>query len=229
MRSARVLVVGDGASVVDLLCTALSSVGYQVRATGSGADAVVLAERWTPHLMVQDGFEISRLVRGRRQPTPAVFLTPGDQIHRELPGLTIGGGEYLVKPFSPEELVSRVRSILRRTGNLSAGRQETRLLRFADLEMDEEAYSVRRAGEPIDLTVTEFQLLRYFLRNADAVFTRSQIVDHVWDYGYAGNEQVVDKYISRLRRKIDQLGPPLIRTVRGIGYGLRLPNPRGRR
>ncbi|MBB6377739.1 two-component system OmpR family response regulator [Pseudonocardia eucalypti] len=174
--------------------------GYEVRIADAGDDAAASAAAWAPTFMVQDGFTVARYVRGRRHVVPAVFLSPGDRLSRELPGLTVGGGSYLAKPFSPDELIASARAVLRRARPESADQRDDGVLRFADLELHEDSYDVLRAGKPIVLSLTEFRLLRYLMHNADKVLTRAQILDHVWPYDFTGNEQLVDAYVLKLRR-----------------------------
>jgi two-component system OmpR family response regulator len=151
---------------------------------------------------------------------PIIFLTARDSTEDKVRGLSGGGDDYMTKPFSLEELVARIRTILRRTGQAEA---ESGRLQFADLELDEESHEVRRGGEPVELTATEFRLLRYLMLNPRRVLTRAQLLDHVWDYDFGGDGRVLETYISYLRKKLDIHGPPLVHTVRGIGYALRLP------
>jgi len=168
-----------------------------------------------------DGFEVCRRLRADGERAPVVFLTARKELDDRLTGLTIGGDDYLAKPFSFEELVARIRVVLRRhqpdTGNAS-GR-----LSLADLELDEDTHEVIRAGQPVELTRTEFRLLRYLLMNAGRVLSRAQILDHVWDYDFGGDASVLETYISYLRRKVDRAEPQLIHTVRGVGYVMRVP------
>jgi two-component system OmpR family response regulator len=166
-----------------------------------------------------DGFEIAKRLASRGDKVPILFLTARDATEDKVRGLTLGGDDYLTKPFSLEELVARVRAILRRAGDL----EETTHLSFEDLEMNDEAHEVRRGGTRVELTATEYKLLRYLLMNAGRVVSKAQILDHVWNYDFGGDGNVVETYISYLRRKLDGLGPPLIHTVRGVGYSLRAP------
>ncbi|MBB6380578.1 two-component system OmpR family response regulator [Pseudonocardia eucalypti] len=209
--------------MVELLTSVLRFAGYQVRIASSGANARTATEEWAPALMVQDGFTVARYLHGRRCTVPAIFLTPGDQLHGKLPGLTVGGGSYIAKPFSPDELVAGVRAVLRRSGADTAGPDSDGVLRFADLELREDTYEVSRAGEAIQLTLTEFRLLRYLMNNTERVLTRAQILDHVWPYDHTGDERIVASYVFRLRQKVDRVGLPLIHTLRRVGYILRLP------
>lgn len=220
----RVLVVGDDANMTAVLTTMVRSAGYSVRTAGAGGQAAATVEQWRPDVMLQDGFEVSRYTHGERCTVPAVFLTPGEQFRHKVPGLTLGGGDYVTKPFSSEELNAQIRALLRRTtSNKQAGHKDS-IIRFADLELNEETYSASRAGRILKLSPTEFSLLRYLMRNAEKVLTKAQILDHVWPYNYAGHEGAVHTYMARLRRKVDQINPPLIHTVRGFGrYSLREP------
>lgn len=225
---ARILVVDDEPNITDLVATALRYVGFEVSTASSGHEALAAASRFRPDLMVLDvmmpdvdGFEVTRRLRSEGQRIPVVFLTARDATEDKVAGLTVGGDDYVTKPFSLEELVARVRAVLRRS--LGEADDSARL-RFADLEMDEDTYEVWRAGQPVALTATEFKLLRYLLLNARRVLSKSQILDHVWNYDFDGDGNVVETYISYLRKKVDSVEPPLIHTVRGVGYTLRLPS-----
>lgn len=226
----RLLVVDDDSNIVELLSATLRFVGYEVRAARSGGEALAVARQWAPDLVVLDvmlpdldGFEVTRQLRGQGLSLPVVFLTARDQIQDKLTGLTIGGDDYITKPFSLEELIARVRIVLRRTRADPEGQQEDHVLRFVDLELDEDTHDVRRAGALVSLSLTEFKLLRYLMLNAEKVLSKSQILDHVWRYDFSGDARIVESYISMLRRKIDRSDPPLIHTLRGVGYSLRLP------
>jgi two-component system OmpR family response regulator len=224
----RVLVVDDEHNITDLVGTALRYVGFEVATAGSGREALETARTFRPEIIVLDvmmpdldGFEVTRRLRGEGLRIPVLFLTARDATEDKVAGLTIGGDDYVTKPFSLEELVARVRAVLRRVG---AGQSKTNgRLTFADLEMDEDTYEVFRAGEPIPMTPTEFKLLRYLMLNARRVLSKAQILDHVWNYDFGGDANVVETYISYLRKKIDKVEPRLIHTVRGVGYSLRLP------
>ena len=228
MSEGRVLVVDDEHNITDLVGTALRYVGFEVATAGSGREALETARRFRPEIIVLDvmmpdldGFEVTRRLRGEGLRIPILFLTARDATEDKVAGLTIGGDDYVTKPFSLEELVARVRAVLRRVG---AGQPKTNgRLTFADLEMDEDTYEVFRAGEPIPMTPTEFKLLRYLMLNARRVLSKAQILDHVWNYDFGGDANVVETYISYLRKKIDKVEPRLIHTVRGVGYSLRLP------
>jgi len=189
-----------------------------LKAVGAFRPALVVLDIMLPDL---DGFEVQRQLADNGGKIPVVFLTAKDGTEDKVRGLTMGADDYVTKPFSLEELVARVRAVLRRANGIdksSSGR-----LQFADLEMDEESHEVWRANEAIELTPTEFTLLRYLLLNAKRVLSKAQILDHVWHYDFAGDANVVETYISYLRKKIDKFDPPLIHTIRGVGYCLRLP------
>ncbi len=223
----RVLVVDDEVYLVDLVATALRYEGFEVRKAITGRQAVEEAAEFHPQLVVLDvmlpdfdGFEVARRLNAEGGRTPILFLTARDATEDKIRGLTVGGDDYVTKPFSLEELVARVRAILRRTeGQPPVGN----VLKYADLEMDEDSHEVRRGQKVIDLTTTEYRLLRYLLANPQRVLTRAQIVDQVWEYDFDGDASVLDTYISYLRKKIDTAAPPLIQTVRGVGFVLRLP------
>jgi two-component system, OmpR family, response regulator len=227
VTSAKVLVVDDEQSITDLLAMALRYEGMDVRVAHTAREALERVDDFRPHLMVLDvmlpdlsGFEVmQRVARDRPSaPVPVLFLTARDAMDDKLRGFTLGGDDYMTKPFSIEELIVRVRAILRR---VRAGNDNNGVLAVADLELDEESHLVRRAGQVIDLTPTEFKLLHYLLLNAGRVVSKAQILDRVWNYDFGGNANVVEIYVSYLRKKIDSLGPPLIQTVRGVGYSLR--------
>jgi len=167
------------------------------------------------------GLDVLRRLSAEGRRVPVIFLTARDATEDKVHGLTVGGDDYVTKPFSIEELVARVRAVLRRHGD--DGDAANKLV-FADLELDDDAHEVRRGGELVDLTPTEYRLLRYLLANAGRVLTRNQILDHVWDYDFGGEASVLETYISYLRRKVDRVDPPLIQTVRGVGYVLRAPS-----
>ena len=226
-ETGRVLVVDDEPTITELLRTTLRYVGFDVRTAASGREALSEAADFGPELVILDvmlpdvdGFEVCRRLRDGGLLAPVLFLTARDATEDKVHGLTLGGDDYVTKPFSLEEVVARVRAVLRRSrAQVPAG---TRLT-YEDLEMDEDGHQVWRAGEPVDLSPTEFRLLRYLLLNAGRVLSKAQILDHVWQYDFGGEATVVETYISYLRKKIDRLDPPLIQTLRGIGYSLRLP------
>ena len=227
MANGRILVVDDEPNIVDVVAMALRFQGFEVDTAGTGRDALAAVERFRPQVMVLDvmlpdmeGFEVAERLGAQRGHVPIIFLTARDATEDKLRGLSIGGDDYVTKPFSLEELVARIRVILRRTG---AGEVDDSRLQFEDLELDEDTREVTRAGRPVDLTATEYRLLHYLMLNPRRVLTRSQILDHVWEYDFGGDARVLETYISYLRKKLDKLGPPLIQTVRGVGYALRAP------
>jgi two-component system OmpR family response regulator len=222
-------VVDDENSISELIATSLKFVGFDVRTAASGAQALQIAEEFKPHALIldvmlpdQNGFEVCRQIRSEGQNVGVLFLTAKDSVEDKIAGLTIGGDDYVTKPFSLEELVARLRALLRRTGATEVLADDEKI-RFADLELDEATHEVKRAGKMIDLSPTEFLLLRYLMINADRVVSKSQILDHVWQYDFRGDMGIVETYVSYLRKKIDIFQPPLIHTVRGVGYRLRLP------
>jgi two-component system OmpR family response regulator len=223
----RVLVVDDEPNIVDVISMALRFQGFEVESAGTGADALAAVTRFRPHLMLLDvmlpdmeGFDVAERLGAQRARVPIIFLTARDETQDKVRGLTLGGDDYVTKPFSLEELVARIRSLLRRTGE--AEPESSRLV-FSDLELDEDTREVSRAGEPVDLTATEYRLLRYLLLNPRRVLTRAQLLDHVWEYDFGGDARVLETYVSYLRKKLDVHGPSLIQTVRGVGYALRQP------
>jgi two-component system OmpR family response regulator len=228
--SQRILVVDDEASISDLIATSLKFVGFDVRTAATGSQALAVAEEFKPHAIVldvmlpdQDGFEVCRQIRSEGIDVGVLFLTAKDGMEDKVAGLTIGGDDYMTKPFSLEELVARLRALLRRIGVTEIEHDDEKI-RFADLELDEATHEVRRAGQLLDLSPTEFTLTRYLLLNSDRVVSKSQILDHVWEYDFRGDAGIVETYISYLRKKIDIFEPPLIHTVRGVGYRLRVPS-----
>jgi len=224
---ARLLVVEDDPNILELLSASLKFAGFEVSTATSGSSAVSAAKDRRPDLVVLDvmlpdldGFEVIRLMREGGTRTPVVFLTARDATDDKIRGLTLGGDDYVTKPFSLEELTARIRAVLRRT---TSGDQSTSRLTFADLELDEETHEVYRAGQRVQLSPTEFKLLRYLMLNANRVLSKAQILDHVWNYDFRGDDNIVESYISYLRRKIDNGQPRLIHTLRGVGYVLRKP------
>jgi two-component system, OmpR family, response regulator len=224
----KLLIVEDDPNIVELLSASLRFAGFDVTAVTNGGDAVAAARDDHPDLVVLDimlpdldGFEVIRRMRDAGIRTPVVFLTARDATDDKIRGLTLGGDDYVTKPFSLEELTARIRAVLRR----SSGELDNRsVLRFADLELDEESHEVRRAGTLVSLSPTEFKLLRYLLLNAGRVLSKAQILDHVWQYDFRGDDSIVESYISYLRRKVDSVEPRLIQTLRGVGYVLRMPS-----
>jgi len=225
----RVLVVDDERNISELVATVLRYEGFEVSVADTGRKAITAVRTFSPDLVVLDvmlpdldGFEVHRRLAAGGYGVPVLFLTARDATEDKVRGLTMGGDDYVTKPFSLEELVARARAILRRTNRNSHGDAPSKL-RFADLELDEDAHEVRRGSRTIDLTATEFNLLRYLMSNPRRVLSKSQILDHVWHYDFQGEANVVETYIHYLRKKIDAEGPSLIHTVRGVGYVLRLP------
>ncbi|HMD56818.1 MAG TPA: response regulator transcription factor [Solirubrobacteraceae bacterium] len=225
--NARVLVVDDEPNICEVISMALRYQGFTVETASTGREAVAQVTRFKPHIMILDvmlpdmeGFEVAERLGAQRAGVPIIFLTARDATEDKVRGLTGGGDDYMTKPFSLEELIARVRTILRRTGQAPA---ESGRLVFEDLELDEESHEVTRAGAPIELTATEYRLLRYLMLNPRRVMTRAQILDHVWEYDFGGDGRVLETYISYLRKKLDADGPSLIRTVRGVGYALQAP------
>jgi two-component system OmpR family response regulator len=231
---ARLVVVDDEPHIRELLATSLRFAGFEVHAAGDGREALRLARQVGPDLLVldvmlpdMDGFTVTRRLRENGQHVPVLFLTARDETADKVAGLTVGGDDYVTKPFSLEEVVARIRAVLRRTQARDAA--DPAVLRYADLELDEDSHDVRRAGRTVELSPTEFKLLRYLMLNAGRVLSKAQILDHVWEYDWGGDANIVESYISYLRRKIDApAGPddrpvPLIHTKRGVGYVLRLP------
>ena len=221
----RILVVDDEPNIVDVVSMALRYQGFEVASAQTGREAIEQVAGFRPDLMVLDvmlpdmeGFDVAERLGAQRADVPIVFLTARDATPDKVRGLTSGGDDYVTKPFSLEELVARIRTILRRTGKAEP---ESRRLVFEDLEMDDDTREVTRAGAPVELTATEYRLLRFFLLHPRRVLTRAQLLDNVWDYDFGGDGRVLETYVSYLRRKLDVHGPPLIHTVRGVGYALR--------
>jgi two-component system OmpR family response regulator len=223
----RVLVVDDEPNLVEVLTMALRFQGFTVESAGNGREALSAVASFKPHLMVLDvmlpdmeGFDVAARLGAQRASVPIIFLTARDATEDKVRGLSGGGDDYMTKPFSLEELVARIRTILRRTGQAAP---DSAQLVFENLELDEESREVTRAGEPIELTATEYRLLRYLMLNPRRVLTRAQLLDHVWSYDFGGDGRVLETYISYLRKKLDAHGPSLIKTVRGVGYALQAP------
>jgi two-component system OmpR family response regulator len=227
----RLLVVDDEADIADLLVTGLRFVGFDVRVAHTGAQALAVAAEFRPHLLVLDvmlpdidGFELCRQLRNSAEQIGVVFLTARDRTADAITGLGVGGDDYISKPFSLDEVVARVRAVLRRITpvNPPVATDDRGMLRFADLELHEDRHEVRRSNDVIELSPTEFALLRYLLTNSGHVVSKAQILANVWSYDYRGGDGIVESYISSLRKKIDRQDPPLIHTLRGIGYSLRV-------
>jgi two-component system OmpR family response regulator len=219
----RILVVDDEPSIVDAVATALRYEDYDVEEAATGREALTAVPRFEPDLVVLDwmlpdidGLEVGRRLRAQGYKTAVLFLTAKDATENKVEALRAGGDDYVTKPFSLAEVVARVQAILRR----SAGALPGDVLRFADVVLDEDRHEVRRGDTPVALTGTEFALLRYFMLNPRRVLSKSQILQNVWRYDFGGNTNVVETYVSYLRRKLDALGPPLIKTVRQAGYML---------
>jgi two-component system OmpR family response regulator len=224
---ATLLVVEDEPNIRELLATSLRFAGFAVSVAADGQSAITSASENNPDLVVldvmlpdMDGFEVTRRLRESGRQLPIVFVTARDSIHDKIKGLTVGGDDYVTKPFSLEEVVARIRAVLRRT---RGGEDSTATLSFHDLELDDDSHEVRRAGRVVEVSPTEFKLLRYLMLNPNRVLSKSQILDHVWDYDFRGESGIVESYISYLRRKVDTVEPSLIHTKRGVGYVLRLP------
>ncbi|HEV2375287.1 MAG TPA: response regulator transcription factor [Streptosporangiaceae bacterium] len=230
----QVLVVDDELNIRELVQVALKFHGCDVSAAATGAQALQQVATAAPDLIVLDvvlpdldGFEVCRRLRAEGNEVPVIFLTARDTSSDTVTGLALGGDDYVTKPFSVEALVARVRAVLRRAARSTAGGGQAREepLRAGDLELDEARWLVQRAGVTVDLSPTEFRLLAYLMRHQGRVLTRGQLLEEVWGWDYAGQSQIVETYISYLRRKLDHCGPPLIHTQRGVGYTLRAPQP----
>jgi two-component system OmpR family response regulator len=221
--SSRVLVVDDEPNILELLSAALRLSGFEVHGVANGADALRAAVTFRPHIVVldvmlpdQDGFSVARRLRAEDNDVPVLFLTARDAVEDRIAGLTAGGDDYVTKPFSLEEVVARLRGLIRRSG--AADRRSDSVLVVGDLTLDEDSHEVSRGGESIHLTATEFELLRFLMRNPRRVLSKAQILDRVWSYDFGGQANVVELYISYLRRKIDAGREPMIHTRRGAGY-----------
>ncbi|MCB1281713.1 MAG: response regulator transcription factor [Salinibacterium sp.] len=227
----RALVVDDEVSLADLLTMALRYEGWDVKAVLKGHDALTTAREFRPDVIVLDimlpdidGLDVLRRLRQDGFDGPVLFLTAKDSVRDRIAGLTASGDDYVTKPFSLEELVARLRGLLRRSA-LAMNAVDDPEVRVGDLVLNEERYEVSRAGVPIDLTATEFELLRYLMRNPRRVLSKAQILDRVWSYEFGGRSSIVELYISYLRKKIDALGEPMIQTVRGVGYTIKAASP----
>jgi two-component system OmpR family response regulator len=226
-KPVRALVVDDEPSISELVSMALRYEKFDVRTAASGQAAVSQAKEFQPDIIVLDimlpdfdGLEVMRRIRVENADVPVLFLTAKDSVVDRVVGLTAGGDDYVTKPFSVEELVARIRGIVRRSIMASEVREDPEIS-VGDLVLNEETYEVFRGGTRVDLTATEFELLRYLMRNPKRVLSKSQILDRVWSYDFGGRSSIVEIYISYLRKKIDTLGPAMIHTVRGVGYVLR--------
>jgi len=229
---ARLLVVDDEPNIRELLSTSLRYAGFEVTAAANGREALDAAEEFQPDLAVldvmlpdMDGFTVTRRLRSAGRHFPVVFLTARDGTEDKITGLTVGGDDYVTKPFSLDEVIARIRAVLRRTASLDD--DDAAVLRVDDLELDDDAHEVRRGGEVVELSPTEFKLLRYLMMNPNRVLSKAQILDHVWEYDFNGDASIVESYISYLRRKIDVGGrEKMIHTKRGVGYMLRTADKR---
>jgi two-component system, OmpR family, response regulator len=226
---ARLLVVDDEPNILELLSASLRFAGFDVATATNGNEALRVAASYQPDLVVLDvmmpgldGFEVVRRMRKDEQRVPVLFLTAKDATEDKVAGLTLGGDDYITKPFSLEEVIARIRAVLRRLA--TTGTPPTNAtLSFADIELDDDSHEVFKAGKPVTLSPTEFKLLRYFLQNPTRVLSKAQILDHVWNYDFGGDANVVESYVSYLRRKIDTTEPRLLHTIRSVGYVLRQP------
>jgi two-component system, OmpR family, response regulator len=220
----RAVVVDDEDSLTDLLSMALRYEGWDVKVAADGQHALRVIREHQPDVVVLDimlpdidGLTVLSRLRADGNQVPILFLTAKDAVDDRIAGLTVGGDDYVTKPFSLEEVIARLRALIRRSSLTLAAAPESRIV-VGDLELDEESYEVTRAGQPIELTATEFELLRFLMRNPRRVLSKAQILDRVWSYDFGGRSSVVEIYISYLRKKIDTLGPRMIHTVRGVGY-----------
>lgn len=228
LSAPRLLVVDDEPNILELLAATLRFSGFTVASAADGRAALTTARSFNPDLVVLDvmmpgidGFEVARRLRASGSHPPVLFLSARDSDEDKLTGLTIGGDDYVTKPFSLEEVVARIRSILRRTRAPQTA--EGALLSLADITLDEDSYEVHKAGKPVELSSTEFKVLRYFMHNPGKVLSKTQILEHVWPYAFRGDVNIVETYVSHLRRKIDTTQPRLLHTLRGVGYALRAP------
>ena len=232
---ARLLVVDDEPSIVELLSVSLRFAGFEVATATTGADALNKVRELSPDLLVLDvmmpgldGFAVAQQLRSTGNQVPVLFLTAKDATEDRVQGLTIGGDDYVTKPFSLEEVVARIRAVLRRTSGATVTPAPSVRLSYADLVLDDDTHEVWKGDREVELSPTEFNLLRYFLQNPGRVLSKRQILEHVWNYDFGGDGNVVESYVSYLRRKVDTDEPRLLHTVRGVGYVLRLPKPPSR-
>jgi two-component system OmpR family response regulator len=224
----RVLVVDDEAHIADALTTALRHVGYDACAAYDGAGALDEVDRWSPHLLLLDvmlpdmsGYDVCRELIVSGHDAGVVFLSARDEVSDRIRGFGVGADDYVTKPFSLEEVLARVRAVLARRERGRVAGPAGPLLRYRDLELDDEKHLVTRAGGPVDLSPTEYTLLRFLMENPERVMSKDQILAHVWHYDFRGNGNVVETFVSTLRKKLDATGPRLVQTVRGFGYVLR--------
>ncbi|MFZ2529315.1 MAG: response regulator transcription factor [Rhodococcus sp. (in: high G+C Gram-positive bacteria)] len=226
---ARVLIVDDEPNIVELLSVSLKFQGFDVATASDGAEGLDRARAFRPDAVIldvmmpgMDGFGMLRRLRADGSDAPVLFLTAKDTVDDKVSGLTLGADDYVTKPFSLEEVIARLRTILRRAGKLSTAERSSRIT-FADIELDDDTHEVWKSGNPVALSPTEFTLLRYFMVNAGTVLSKPRILDHVWNYDFGGEVGVVESYVSYLRRKVDTGDTPLIHTLRGVGYVMREP------
>jgi two-component system, OmpR family, response regulator len=229
LKEARLLVVDDEPNILELLSASLRFAGFDVATATNGNEALRVAASYQPDLLVLDvmmpgldGFEVVRRLRKEEQRVPVLFLTAKDGTEDKIAGLTLGGDDYITKPFSLEEVIARIRAVLRRLAHASPP-APTAILAFGDIELNDDTHEVFKAGKAVTLSPTEFKLLRYFLQNPTRVLSKAQILDHVWHYDFGGDANVVESYVSYLRRKIDTTEPRLLHTIRSVGYVLRTP------
>ncbi len=229
---ARILVVDDEPMIVELLSVSLRYQGFEVTSAGNGAEGLDKAKTFRPDALIvdvmmpgMDGFGLLRRLRADGIEAPVLFLTARDEVEDKVTGLTLGADDYVTKPFSLEEVVARLRVILRRSGHAVEERKSSRI-RFEDIELDDDTHEVWKAGDPVSLSPTEFTLLRYFMVNAGTVLSKPRILDHVWRYDFGGEVGVVETYVSYLRKKVDTGPDQLIHTLRGVGYVMRSPSRR---
>jgi two-component system OmpR family response regulator len=229
VAEARLLVVDDEPNIRELLSASLRFAGFHVETAADGQQALQLVGSYSPDLIVLDvmmpgidGFEVVRRMRQNRQQMPVLFLTAKDATEDKIGGLTLGADDYITKPFSLEEVIARIRAVLRRAQGEDARRPEL-TLRYGDIELDDSSHEVLKDGKPVTLSPTEYKLLRYFLQNPQRVLSKAQILDHVWHYDFDGDANVVESYVSYLRRKVDTTEPRLLHTIRSVGYVLRMP------
>ncbi|MDO1477967.1 response regulator transcription factor [Rhodococcus ruber] len=226
---ARILIVDDEPNIAELLSVSLKFQGFEVETASNGAEGLDRARAFRPDAVIldvmmpgMDGFGMLRRLRADGSDAPVLFLTAKDAVADKVSGLTLGADDYVTKPFSLEEVIARLRVILRRAGKIAADERSARIT-FADIELDDDTHEVWKAGRPVSLSPTEFTLLRYFMVNAGTVLSKPRILDHVWSYDFGGEVGVVESYVSYLRRKVDTGDTPLIHTLRGVGYVMREP------
>ena len=230
MTLTKLLVVDDEPDIVELLSAGLRYAGFEVAVASGGRQGVERARSFRPDAVLLDvmmpdldGFDVVRKLRGEGNRTPVLFLTAKDAVADRVAGLSLGADDYVIKPFRLDEVIARVHAVLRRSGGPAGGSAQPSRMVFVDIELDDQTHEVWKAGVPVALSATEFRLLRYFLGNPNRVLSKAQILDHVWHYDFGGEANVVESYVSYLRRKLDTGDPRLIHTLRGVGYVLRLP------